>query len=51
MYLVGKEEAAADRKVELHPYNSQHRLKEYCEGKGILLQAYSPLGSLGTSYR
>jgi glycerol 2-dehydrogenase (NADP+) len=35
--------------VELHPYNPQHELKAYCEEKGILLQAYSPLGSLGQS--
>lgn len=31
--------------VELHPYNPQHSLKSYCEARGILLEAYSPLGS------
>jgi diketogulonate reductase-like aldo/keto reductase len=31
--------------VELHPYNPQHSLKNYCEARGILLEAYSPLGS------
>lgn len=35
----------ADPKVELHPYCPQHELKAYCEKEGILLQAYSPLGS------
>lgn len=34
--------------VELHPYNPQHDLKEYCEKKGILLEAYCPLGSTGS---
>ena len=33
--------------VELHPYNPQHDLKEYCDEKGILLEAYCPLGSTG----
>lgn len=35
----------AVNQVELHPYCPQHRLKEWCEDKGILLEAYCPLGS------
>ena len=35
--------------VELHPFLPQHKLKEYCEKLGILLEAYSPLGSTGVS--
>jgi glycerol 2-dehydrogenase (NADP+) len=31
--------------VELHPMNPQHDLKRYCDEKGILLEAYCPLGS------
>ena len=31
--------------VESHPYLAQKPLKEFCEKNGILLQAYSPLGS------
>ncbi|THH05084.1 hypothetical protein EW145_g5052 [Phellinidium pouzarii] len=31
--------------VELHPCLPQNDLKEYCEGKGILLTAYSPIGN------
>jgi glycerol 2-dehydrogenase (NADP+) len=31
--------------LELHPYNPQHRLLAYLKEKGIVPQAYSPLGS------
>ncbi|GHJ88069.1 hypothetical protein NliqN6_4471 [Naganishia liquefaciens] len=35
----------AVNQVELHPLNPQHDLVEYCRDKGILLEAYCPLGS------
>ena len=37
----------AINQVELHPYNPQHDLKKYCDDKGIILEAYCPLGSTG----
>ncbi|EOO01017.1 putative glycerol dehydrogenase protein [Phaeoacremonium minimum UCRPA7] len=33
--------------VELHPFLPQHELRQYCDKLGILLEAYSPLGSTG----
>ncbi|ORY26041.1 putative glycerol dehydrogenase [Naematelia encephala] len=35
----------AINQVELHPYNPQHKLKEWCDKEGILLESYCPLGS------
>ncbi|OQD90745.1 hypothetical protein PENANT_c001G10497 [Penicillium antarcticum] len=37
----------AVNQVELHPFLPQHALKEWCDNHGILLEAYSPLGSEG----
>lgn len=33
--------------IELHPYNSQQELIEYCRSQGVICQAYAPLGPAG----
>jgi len=37
----------AVNQVELHPFLPQHELREHCKKLGILMEAYSPLGSTG----
>lgn len=38
----------AVNQVELHPFNPSHKLKAWCDERGILMEAYSPLGSTST---
>ncbi|GMY18116.1 non-functional NADPH-dependent codeinone reductase 2-like [Fagus crenata] len=40
----------AINQVEMNPLWQQKRLREFCEEKGILITAYSPLGGKGTPW-
>ncbi|EAU89685.2 glycerol dehydrogenase [Coprinopsis cinerea okayama7 len=46
--LPSAEVIPAVNQLELHPYNPQHELVAFLKSKGIVAQAYSPLGSAGS---
>ncbi|PON89790.1 Aldo/keto reductase [Trema orientale] len=48
--LVGAKIPPAVNQVEMNPVWQQKKLREFCEEKGILIMAYSPLGAKGTPW-
>jgi Aldo/keto reductase family len=40
----------AVNQIEVHPYFTQREVREFCVGRGILIQAWSPIGGI-TFYR
>ena len=47
-FLPDIEVIPAANQLELHVYNPDHALVSFFKSKGILVQAYSPLGSSGS---
>nr|XP_011461829.1 PREDICTED: non-functional NADPH-dependent codeinone reductase 2-like isoform X1 [Fragaria vesca subsp. vesca] len=50
MLLATAKIPPAVNQVEMNPLWQQKRLREFCERKGIIITAYSPLGARGTPW-